>query len=112
VTSDFDSLLAKLIVHGADRALAISRVHTALADTVMLGVTINNDFLARVVNHPAFARGETDTGFLERHQVQLAPASPSLAECQTILAAAASASPDIVATRISEPHAAMGAWRN
>ena len=112
VTSDFDSMLAKLIVHGADRALAIARMRGALADTVMLGVTINNSFLARVVNHPAFAGGEIDTGFLERHQAQLAAVNPSLAECQAILAAAASASPDMLATRIPEPPAAMGAWRN
>ena len=112
VTSDFDSMLAKLIVHGADRALAIARMRSALAETVMLGVTINNDFLARVVNHPAFAGGETDTGFLQRHQAELTPVQTTLLERQAILAAAASACPDMAATRIPEPHAAMGAWRN
>ncbi|UUZ74064.1 hypothetical protein LP415_06725 [Polaromonas sp. P1(28)-8] len=56
VTADFDSMLAKLVVHGADRSLAISRMRSALAETAMLGVTINNDFLSRVLRHPAFAR--------------------------------------------------------
>lgn len=112
VTADFDSMLAKLVVHGADRTLAISRMRSALAETAMLGVTINNDFLSRVLQHPAFARGETDTGFLERHKADLAPAVLTDAERQLLLAVAASAAPDISATRIPEPYASMGAWRN
>jgi len=112
VTADFDSLLAKLVVHGADRTLAISRMRSALIETAMLGVTINNDFLLRVLKHPAFARGETDTGFLERHKAELAPVALTLAERQILLAVAASAAPDISATRIPEPYASMGAWRN
>jgi acetyl/propionyl-CoA carboxylase alpha subunit len=112
VTADFDSMLAKLVVHGADRTLAISRMRSALAETAMLGVTLNNDFLSRVLQHPAFARGETDTGFLERHKADLAPAALTDAERQALLAVAASAAPDISATRIPEPYASMGAWRN
>ncbi len=112
VTADFDSMLAKLVVHGANRTLAISRARSALADTTMLGVTINNDFLARVLHHPAFARGETDTGFLERHKVDLVPTPASDDERGVLLAVAASATPDISATRIPEPYASMGAWRN
>ncbi|MES2363207.1 MAG: biotin carboxylase N-terminal domain-containing protein [Pseudomonadota bacterium] len=112
VTADFDSMLAKLVVHGADRTLAISRMRSALAETAMLGVTINNDFLSRVLKHPAFGRGETDTGFLERHKAELVPAVLTEAERQMLLAVAASAAPDISATRIPEPYASMGAWRN
>lgn len=112
VTADFDSLLAKLVVHGADRTLAISRMRSALAETSMLGVTINNDFLSRVLKQPAFERGETDTGFLERHKAELAPAVLTEAERQMLLAVAASAAPDISATRIPEPYASMGGWRN
>ncbi|MBP6854391.1 MAG: ATP-grasp domain-containing protein [Rhodoferax sp.] len=112
VTADFDSMLAKLVVHGADRALAISRMRNALADTTMLGVTINNDFLSRVLHHGAFARGDTDTGFLERHKAELAPRVLTDGERQLILAVAASAAPGISPTLIPEPYASMGAWRN
>jgi acetyl/propionyl-CoA carboxylase alpha subunit len=112
VTADFDSMLAKLVVHGADRTLAISRMRSALAETAMLGVTINNDFLSRVLQHPAFARGDTDTGFLERHKAELAPAAFTDDERQLMLAIAASAAPDLSATCIPEPYASMGAWRN
>ena len=112
VTADFDSMLAKLIVHGADRTLAISRMRSALAETTMLGVTINSDFLSRVLHHSAFARGETDTDFLERHKAELAPAELTQAERQMLLAVAASTASDIYTTRIPEPYASMGAWRN
>jgi propionyl-CoA carboxylase alpha chain/3-methylcrotonyl-CoA carboxylase alpha subunit/acetyl-CoA/propionyl-CoA carboxylase biotin carboxyl carrier protein len=112
VTADFDSMLAKLVVHGADRTLAMSRMRTALAETTMLGVTVNSDFLARVVRHPAFARGETDTGFLERHRADLAPEPLSDAERQAVLAVAASAVPDPAFHFVPEPYASMGAWRN
>ena len=112
VGADFDSLLAKLIAHGEDRSEAIARLRTALADTAMLGVTINHHFLSRVLGHPAFARAETDTGFLERHAASLAP--PPLAEDQRalLLAVAAAALPASQRKPIPEPYAAMGAWRN
>ncbi|GAC1354169.1 MAG: hypothetical protein NVSMB34_05490 [Variovorax sp.] len=112
VTADFDSMLAKLVVQGADRRLAISRMRTALAETTMLGVTINNDFLARVLHHPAFARGETDTGFLERHRAELAPVPLTDGERRALLAVAAVAAPDRAARPVPEPYASMGAWRN
>ncbi|MES2536330.1 MAG: biotin carboxylase N-terminal domain-containing protein [Pseudomonadota bacterium] len=112
VTADFDSMLAKLVVHGADRTLAISRMRSALADTVMLGVTINSDFLSRVLAHPAFGRGETDTGFLERHKAQLVPAELTDDERLAILAVAATVSPDFANHPVPEPYASMGAWRN
>jgi acetyl/propionyl-CoA carboxylase alpha subunit len=109
VTSDFDSMLAKVVVHGADRALALSRMRAALAETTMLGVTVNSDFLSRVLDHPAFARGEVDTGFLERHRDELAPAPLSDAERSAVLAAAGSIRPG---PSVPEPYASMGAWRN
>ncbi|MDB5998769.1 MAG: biotin carboxylase [Rhizobacter sp.] len=112
VTADFDSLLAKLVVHGADRSLAISRMRTALAETAMLGVTLNSNFLARVLSHPAFARGETDTGFIERHREQLKPAGLTDGQRRALLAVAASAAPDLSTPRLAEPYASMGAWRN
>ena len=112
VTADFDSMLAKLVTHGADRALAISRMRDALNETVMLGVTINSNFLSRVLRHPAFARGETDTGFLERHKAELAPDTATLADRQAMLAAVASVDPDPAASPVPEPYASMGAWRN
>jgi acetyl/propionyl-CoA carboxylase alpha subunit len=112
VTADFDSLLAKLVAHGATRQLAISRACHALSDTTMLGVTLNADFLSRVLQHPAFSRGETDTGFLERHHADLRPAALSDADRHMLLAVAACAMREPAQRFAPEPFAAMGAWRN
>jgi len=112
VTVAFDSLLGKLVAHGASRELAISRMREALADTVMLGVTVNHHFLSRVVGHPAFGRGETDTGFLERHAADLAAPLPTDDERRALLAAAAAVFPDSDRDAIPEPYASMGEWRN
>jgi propionyl-CoA carboxylase alpha chain/3-methylcrotonyl-CoA carboxylase alpha subunit/acetyl-CoA/propionyl-CoA carboxylase biotin carboxyl carrier protein len=112
VGADFDSMLAKLVAHGASRELALSRLQAALADTVLLGVTHNAHFLARVLAHPAFRRGEIDTGFLQRHQDELKAPPLGAAERQALLAVAGRVLPD-PAQRLLQPlHAAMGAWRN
>jgi 3-methylcrotonyl-CoA carboxylase alpha subunit len=77
VTIHYDSLLAKLIVHGADREAAVRRLQAALRDTELVGVRTNRDFLAALASHPSFAAGEVDTGFIGRHQAELAaPAAP------------------------------------
>ncbi|WP_408593915.1 acetyl/propionyl/methylcrotonyl-CoA carboxylase subunit alpha [Limnohabitans sp.] len=112
VSADFDSMLAKLVVHGASREVAISRMRQALHDTVMLGVTLNSHFLGRVLAHPEFQAGATDTDFLERHKASLKPAPWTQAEQQALVAVAATASPDRSSTTVSEPHLSMGAWRN
>jgi acetyl-CoA/propionyl-CoA carboxylase biotin carboxyl carrier protein len=112
VTADFDSMLAKMVGHGATRALAISRLTQALQDSVLLGVTVNADYLARVLRHPAFQQGETDTGFLERHRDALRPAPLSDEQRRALLAVAARALSEPAARPVPEPYAAMGAWRN
>ncbi|WP_171161818.1 acetyl-CoA carboxylase biotin carboxylase subunit [Usitatibacter palustris] len=70
----YDPMIAKLIVWGDDRPEAARRMQAALAETQLLGVKTNLAFLERVVRHPAFLAGETDTGFIERHRADLLPA--------------------------------------
>jgi acetyl-CoA carboxylase biotin carboxylase subunit len=62
----YDSLLAKLIVQGRDRAEAIRRMQIALDAFIIEGVTTTTAFLGRVLSHDAFQRGVVDTKFLER----------------------------------------------
>jgi acetyl-CoA carboxylase biotin carboxylase subunit len=62
----YDSLIAKLIVQGRDRAEALSRMRVALESFVIEGVTTTIPFLARVMQNDRFARGDVDTKFLER----------------------------------------------
>src|SRR5260221_11640118 len=75
-----DPMIAKLIVWGSDRDEAARRMSAALAETAILGVKTNLAFLERVVAHPSFLAGDTDTGFNQRHRAALPPAkgaSPS-----------------------------------
>lgn len=62
----YDSLIAKVIVHGATREDAISKLRIALLDFHVLGVKTNIGYLLDVVSHPNFEAGRIDTGFLGR----------------------------------------------
>ena len=62
----YDSLLAKVIVHGNSRAEALARMRQALDSFIIEGVTTTIPFLGRVMRHPDFQAGKVDTKFLER----------------------------------------------
>jgi acetyl-CoA carboxylase, biotin carboxylase subunit len=62
----YDSLLAKLICQGRDRAEALTRMHNALESFIIEGVTTTSPFLARVMLNAKFQAGDVDTKFLER----------------------------------------------
>ncbi|MEX0759463.1 MAG: biotin/lipoyl-containing protein, partial [Tistlia sp.] len=75
ITPFYDPMIAKLVVHGADRAAAVRRLRQALAGTEVAGLTTNLPLLAAIARHPAFAAAELDTGFIPRHADELlAPA--------------------------------------
>lgn len=63
----YDPILAKVVVLAPDRATAVRRMQLALADTVVLGLPTNLPFLRAVLEHSAFAAGDTPTDFLDRH---------------------------------------------
>ncbi len=69
----YDPMIAKLIVHGADREQARRRLLRALAGCELAGVTTNVPFLSRVARLEAFAQADLDTHFIDRHQAVLAP---------------------------------------
>ena len=62
----YDSMIAKVICQGNDRAEALRRMELALESFIIEGVTTTMPFLARVMRHPKFRTGEIDTKFLER----------------------------------------------
>jgi propionyl-CoA carboxylase alpha chain len=63
----YDSMIAKLIVHGKDRSTAISRMRDALNGFVIRGISSNIPFQAALMQHPVFHSGIFDTGFIPRH---------------------------------------------
>jgi acetyl-CoA carboxylase biotin carboxylase subunit len=66
VTPHYDSLLAKLVVHGADRDEALARARTALAGFRVEGPKCNLPFFAELLDNPEFASGAYDTGLVAR----------------------------------------------
>lgn len=62
----YDSLIAKLIVHGKDRGEAIVRMRRSLDEFIIEGVRTTIPFYKKVLNHPDFIKGEFDTTFLEK----------------------------------------------
>jgi 3-methylcrotonyl-CoA carboxylase alpha subunit len=67
----YDSMIAKLIVWGQDRAQALARLDAALADTHIVGLHTNVTFLRRAVNSRAFAQADLDTALIERERAVL-----------------------------------------
>lgn len=66
VPPHYDSLLAKLIVHGRDRDEAMARMQRALDEMLIQGVQTTIPFHQKVLRHPDFLAGKTSTRFLER----------------------------------------------
>jgi acetyl-CoA carboxylase biotin carboxylase subunit len=66
VPAYYDSLLAKLIVHGRDREEAIARMQRALDEVVIQGVQTTVPFHQKVLRHPDFIDGKTSTRFVDR----------------------------------------------
>jgi acetyl/propionyl-CoA carboxylase alpha subunit len=90
VTVHYDPLLAKVVAHGSTRDQARQRLIDALRRLGVAGVTTNRDFLLAVLGHPAFASGEIDTHFIERHLPEAArvlPRDPAVDRVHAIVAA-------------------------
>jgi acetyl-CoA carboxylase biotin carboxylase subunit len=75
VPPNYDSLLAKVIVHDVDRPAALRRARRALDEMVIEGIRTNIPFLRRIINHPAFIAGDFDTGFVARLLAERSPAA-------------------------------------
>ncbi|MDQ1599953.1 MAG: acetyl-CoA carboxylase, biotin carboxylase subunit [Actinomycetota bacterium] len=69
VTPHYDSLMAKLVVHGADRAEALDRARAAVAAFRVEGPKCNLPFFAELLVHPEFVSGDYDTGIVARMRV-------------------------------------------
>jgi 3-methylcrotonyl-CoA carboxylase alpha subunit len=115
ITPNYDPMIAKLIVHGADRAAAVRRLAAALDEYEVVGVRTNLPLLRAIAAHPDFARGELDTGFIARHADMLLPeAAPvGAGEVPVVWAAAclAALADQREAADAWSPWAVADAWR-
>ncbi len=66
IPTEYDSMIAKVIVHAPDREAAIMKMRSALDEMVILGVDTNLDFQYQLMKHPVFCEGRADTGFIGR----------------------------------------------
>ena len=114
ITSAFDPMLAKLIVHAPTRQQAIEAMGQALQELVILGVKHNIDYLDTVLHHPQFAKGNFDTGFIKQYDHELTVPQPDKQQQQAILATAllSERSSRLLAEATPDLHAAIGHWRN
>jgi len=106
VTLHYDSMVAKLIVWGADREEALNRMARALDELVVVGIATNQGFQRRLVADPEFRRGAIDIQFLDRRP-DLAFAPPDEDLC--LAAAIAAALAEEGARHQRKPAVALGA---
>ncbi|MBN8889283.1 MAG: acetyl/propionyl/methylcrotonyl-CoA carboxylase subunit alpha [Rhodospirillales bacterium] len=119
ITPDYDPMIAKIIVHGPDRAAALGRLRAALAETEAVGVQTNLALLRAIAASPHFAAGDVDTGFIARHAETLMPAAllPDVAVAAAALAVlwgraeAPATSGSRAARDPHSPWAATDSWR-
>ena len=113
VGTRYDPMLAKLICWAPDRGRAAAVLAGALARARVHGMTTNRDLLVRILRHPAFLAGQTDTAFLDRHGLA-SLAAPLADEQGTALSALAAALAD-AASRQARSRVLGGlpsGWRN
>lgn len=107
----YDSMVAKLIVHGDTREQALARLDDALAQTHIVGLATNVQFLRRVLRSDSFAGADLDTALIERERAVLfgqdevgLPLAVAAAVAQTLLAERAAEGAD--------PFSRTDGWRS
>ena len=78
ISPHYDAMIAKLIVHGGNREVALAMMARALRDTFVVGPRTNREFLARLVATRSVREADLDTGLIEREQIALFPAQEPL----------------------------------
>jgi len=113
VGTRYDPMLAKVISWAPDRGQAASMLAAALARARVHGLITNRDLLVRVLRHPAFLAGRTDTGFIGRHGLD-SLAAPLAGEHGVELSALAAALADAAArqARARVLGGLPSGWRN
>ncbi|MGB3504197.1 MAG: acetyl-CoA carboxylase biotin carboxylase subunit [Xanthobacteraceae bacterium] len=97
----YDSMIAKVIAHGATRDEARRRLIHGMEQTVAFGVTTNQEFLASCLRNEVFAQGGATTAFIGQHVDDLLARPPAAGITNDVLAA--------LLLYVTDPHAAS--WR-
>ena len=86
----YDPMIAKIVVHGPTRAIALSQLSSAIDETEVAGTVTNLTFLGNLAKHAGFRDGDVDTGLIERDLAQLtrSEAAPGWVKSLAVLACA------------------------
>lgn len=84
---NYDPMLAKLVVWGETREIAISKSIHSLDEVLFLGVKTNHDYLKRILAHKDFVAGHTHTHFIPDHKSELEPKAHSDRDLADLIAA-------------------------
>jgi 3-methylcrotonyl-CoA carboxylase alpha subunit len=109
ITPYYDPMIAKLVVLGDDRSIAVHRLSQALDELEIAGVATNVAFLSRVVRHHAFASARIDTALIDRHRGELLPL-PAPASERVVIAAALAETLALEQRRGEEARASGDRW--
>ena len=71
VSSAYDGMIAKLIVSGPTREVAIRKLHAALQEYEVVGLSTNIEFLKRICKSSDFIKGDVETGYIQKHHDEL-----------------------------------------
>ena len=71
ISAHYDPMIAKLIVRGPTRDIAIRKLHSALGHYHIAGVVTNINFLRRICDNESFVAGQVETGFISSHKATL-----------------------------------------
>ncbi|MFJ2833756.1 biotin carboxylase N-terminal domain-containing protein [Nocardia sp. NPDC087230] len=109
----YDPMLAKVISYAETRAEAAHLLATALQRAKIHGLVTNRDLLVRVLRHPAFLAGDTDTAFFATHDLA-ALSAPLVSEADEALSIVAAALADAALAHTTNRFAklAPSGWRN
>jgi 3-methylcrotonyl-CoA carboxylase alpha subunit len=86
VSSAYDGMIAKLIVSGPSRDVAIRKLYAALQQYEIVGLSTNIEFLKRICQSPAFVSGDVETGYIKKYHDELF--SEELVDAETFAQAA------------------------
>ena len=100
----YDPMIAKLTVHGPDRATALASLGRALGETEIAGLTTNIGFLGALCRHSGFAQGQVDTGLIARDLEALRDMGTPNPALRALAALAALNLPN------PQPHAGFTQW--
>lgn len=114
ISTSFDPMLAKLIVHSSTRSEAITKSLAALDELVLLGITTNSYYLGKILEHSAFNKGAVDTNFVNQYASDLLEGELSEEQLETILSATVLNDREInsLLEKTPEPYTTIGRWRN